>query len=265
MNQYTPDRDKPTCLRERIGVTLEIITADLPHEFLPMVYSSHGHHEGQVEHLNEEEDSFGGTTDPEVIPGIGRDISKSQRAMDHNLRHLQSVVPGLFICLKEHESNIQMYRGDRLKFTHVIRISPIPLDSKHGRNSENPWIDESGVHHLHLSVPRSRRHPHIQLRLTIDQLLFARDFLSLALPYLHYGLPHAPPGTDACVLVSAALDHATEAVAIIATYQAFASGGKQKVKNLLRLFDPFEAWRGAAGCQNSLGIMNMVSRMDLFK
>jgi len=276
INRFTPDIAKPFSLRERLGVKLEITTSNIPRKLPTRRLSRHvlQRVEGSQGRRGER---IRGTTDPAMIGKFEDDTSDLEFSISHNMQHLERLVPGLFICLKECECHIDLHGPTQLAFTHVIRISSNSLNEY----ATGSWIDANGTHRLAMLVPRDYD---IQLHLDEDQLHATREYLTLALPYVHPPLPGAPlpvrtqPGTPSCVLISATPDRAADVVAVVATYLSFITGPKpgclrheterwHAVGSILSHINSnteySNVWRGAITCEATMAMIVEASHKEL--
>jgi hypothetical protein len=285
MNPLTPDSSKPSHLRERRGVDLHVT---IPFEFSDT-------DDQLTERLNP-------TTaiNPSEIPKNGKgkeplpsgvydldddadaDILESTEAiaLQDGLRGLQRLVPGLFVAFNADEGEddddddggVDTIREPR--FTHIISLSTRARTAESTTSTTAVYhsVDPNGVHRLRLIVPHpayccNYSAPGTRFRLSKSQLLSARDFLSLALPYyVQYRQPistRRPAGTDVCVLVTASFACPAEAIAVAACYLSFMS--QRSVRQVLDYIDDDDeilgVWKNTVVCKRVVGVVEDVAGM----
>lgn len=138
-------------------------------------------------------------------------------------RCLGEVIPSVFVSFHEpSHTSMQIVRANRC-FTHVICIT---YSNDPGRMVETTTLfkDETCVRALHLTLPfPPPKQENTGFQLQWNQVLVARDFLSLALPYSSASSSHWNRNY-ARVLITTPLGLPIEAVCVIAAYLSFASG-----------------------------------------
>ncbi|KAH7911316.1 hypothetical protein BJ138DRAFT_969690, partial [Hygrophoropsis aurantiaca] len=182
---------------------------------------------------------------------------------------LHELIPGLYLAFSDsHDASgnggiDKLRTWDEKKFTHIIRVSYDVDLFVHGTREQcltdtnDNSREEEAVHLLRLCTTGradcpAKNHP----TLTPIQLLAARDFLSLAMPYTHpdeeYQESHG--GDEVQVLIVAPQDFAAptnttsraDILAIAVCYLAFASGNR--VETVLQYIqeeeEVNEIWRG---------------------
>ncbi|KZT01469.1 uncharacterized protein LAESUDRAFT_731176 [Laetiporus sulphureus 93-53] len=166
-------------------------------------------------------------------------------------RHLQEVIPGLFLAFKlsdEAEDDEHMRKEG---YTHIIDICYALPGCDGGVIKQ---MHEDRVHRLRLTLPELSR-PSSQsseragLALSDAQLRTARDMLAQTLPWRNavdapgelYAAPSGPR-----VLISTPAHRPTDAMAVVGCYLSFASG--KSVETSLRFIDDeqdfLSIWKG---------------------
>jgi hypothetical protein len=175
-------------------------------------------------------------------------------------RCLGAIIPGVFVSFHEpNHTSAQVIRANRC-FTHVICISY----SKHPCRivETTTWFkDDSYVRALHLTLPlSSSKRGNTRLQLQDNQLLVARDFLSLALPFSSRSAPHDWAQNTSRVLITTPLGAPIDALCVIAVYLSFSS--EQDVYDVLSLLEDIEElpreWKGVV-CEDDAEIAQDVA------
>jgi hypothetical protein len=146
-------------------------------------------------------------------------------------RCLGEIIPGVFVSFHEtNNTSAQIVRANRC-FTHIVCIS---CSKDPGRIVETTTLfkDESYVRALHLTLPfPSSKRDNTRLQLHLNQILVARDFLSLALPYSSASAPQDWTRNSSRVLITTPLGLPIDAICVAAAYLGFAS--KEDVDDVL--------------------------------
>lgn len=175
-------------------------------------------------------------------------------------RCLGAVIPGVFISFHEPSHTSAQVVGANRCFTHIISIT----------HSKDPcrivetttWFkDDSYVRALHLTIPfpSSKRH-NTRLQLHKNQILVARDFLSLALPFTSDSPSHDWIRNTARVLITTPLGLPIDALCVIGVYLSFSSG--DEVCDVLSQLEEHEdlprEWRGMV-CEEDAEIVQVIA------
>ncbi|KIK97635.1 hypothetical protein PAXRUDRAFT_135930 [Paxillus rubicundulus Ve08.2h10] len=139
--------------------------------------------------------------------------------------HLEEIIHGLFVAFADDDFEAAALRTyEHREFSHIVQVTLGPEGEVVAGRGEETLRYGIGTQKLRLSCPteRSGDGPTV---LSSDQLLAARDFLSLAMPYSNYKLPFMPKShCDVKLLVVAPRDRTVDAISIVVCYLAFASG-----------------------------------------
>ncbi|KAF9222427.1 hypothetical protein BS17DRAFT_188305 [Gyrodon lividus] len=138
--------------------------------------------------------------------------------------HIEEVVHGLFVAFADDDFEAAALRTyDDQEFTHIVQVTLGPEKEMTIGKGEETLRYGIGTQKLRLSCPTYGSGEGHTL-LSSDQLLAARDFLSLALPYTNYKFPSMPKShCEVKLLVVAPNDRTVDAISIIVCYLAFAS------------------------------------------
>jgi hypothetical protein len=183
---------------------------------------------------------------------------------DHCLKSLHELIPYLFLAFSEGNTK-SLNTPTASEFTHIVCITRPNSGNKAGR-TELQYDSKCDVHTLDFTVPlstpkRGRRQARGKGKerdgtlLTKYQLLAARDFLSLALPYYSQAHPiDQDPTTSADIvrlLITAPSGEggAVDIMAVAVCYLAFASG--ESVETVLKYINQEEVvgdvWKDVIG------------------
>jgi len=258
-------------LRERCGFTHNLkIHTSFAQQARPGPWSPKGHiqphrnhlprrRKGQIKRIVLYEDDS--ATEPKVQEG-----PEALNALPETEgRHLQEVVPGLFLEFRPADSSVDIARAQEERYTHVIDICYPPPGYDSGAVEQ---AYESRLQRLRLVLPSTSRPTDSQragLALTDAQLRMARDFLAQTLPYsgvcasqvASQTVPHAVR-----ILLSTPARRPTDAMSIAGCYLSFASG--KSVETALRFIDDednfLSVWKGEVS-EDEIAKVERVARM----
>ncbi|CCM01010.1 uncharacterized protein FIBRA_03058 [Fibroporia radiculosa] len=164
-------------------------------------------------------------------------------------RHLQEVVPGLYVAFKLSDAAADAQHIRDTAYTHLLDICYPPPGYDSGAIEQ---VYENRVHRLRLVLPvgPATRTQRAGLGLTNSQLRAARDFLAQALPYSGSSassITHPQSGSLAVrILLSTPMHRPTDAMTAAGCYLAFVSG--KSVETTLRFIDDednfLSIWKG---------------------
>ncbi|KIJ66108.1 hypothetical protein HYDPIDRAFT_44960, partial [Hydnomerulius pinastri MD-312] len=160
---------------------------------------------------------------------------------------IQEIVRGLFVAFADVDFEAAALRTDENKeFSHVVQVTLLPEKDITGGRTEETLRYGRCTQKLRLSCPTYGTGAGHTV-LSAPQLLAARDFLSLAMPYTNYKLPSMPQShCDVKLLVVAPTGRTVDAMSIIACYLAFASGkpAATVMQYINEVEDFDQAWKG---------------------
>jgi len=183
------------------------------------------------------------------------------------ISHLQLIVPGIFVaCSPGDVSSTPCHSAalvPDLQFTHHVNI----ITGQHVAPPATPggYMRETCTRcclakRLQLCVSDTQPHSHPGTRLPIEPILFARDFLSLALSYP--ACMFGPHGSKARVLITTSAEYLVDAMAIVACYLAYSFD--EPAANLVRYIDSErtidQRWRGLLDDPRTLLLMETGAR-----
>lgn len=180
-------------------------------------------------------------------------------------RHLQEVVPGLFLAFKLADAAADAAKRQEERYTHVIDICYPPPGYDSGAIEQ---AYEGRVHRLRLVLPAA--HPadaeRAGLGLTDAQLRAARDFLAQALPYVSATAPpplmSSAPCANVRILVSTPPRRPTDAMSIVGCYLSFVSnkGADATLRFIDDQADILSIWKWEVS-EDEVGKIERVARM----
>ena len=143
--------------------------------------------------------------------------------------HLEEILDDLYVAYADDEDEIAKLRTFHYrKFSHILRVvpvlcaftEPIPGRVDQPAGTVNKEIEQSRrqTRTLSLSVPEIPNVSQTQTLLNPSQLLAARDFIALAMPYI----PRWCCSVD--VLIVAPVGRKADILSVLACYLAFTSG-----------------------------------------
>lgn len=140
--------------------------------------------------------------------------------------HLQAMVPDLYVAFADADQVDMLCWEAAIPFTHVVRIEPVEDPAKSGSRNEETMNGVCRAQELTLRCPRQKRSVDHTV-LSVSQLIAARDYLSLIMPYSSFSVPNLkirPPCFNVKVLVVAPADRAVDVISVVTSYLAFSSG-----------------------------------------
>lgn len=190
------------------------------------------------------------------------------------LSSLHRLVPYIYVGFHDKHLPPSIVSDDGALFTHIIKITPASETHKYKPGHCDLQVDlERGLCCLVLTAPGSVREnakeePRKKTVLTKEQLLLARDFMALALPYYAEAHPRADiPTTSADnvrVLVTAPEQPAAAAdiMSVVACYLTFASEEPaETVVGYIKIEEDVpEVWKGAVAGREAVGFVAKVAR-----
>jgi hypothetical protein len=145
-------------------------------------------------------------------------------------------------------------------FSHVLRIEPVEDVAVSGSRSEEMMEDVLKTQKLILKCPRQGRSQGYTA-LSASQLLAARDYLSLIMPYSSRSVPKQPPRFNVQLLVVAPADCTVDVMSVVVCYLAFASGHHaETVMECIEEEKYDEVWKGGIS-QEGLEFIEHVARI----
>jgi hypothetical protein len=195
------------------------------------------------------------------------------------LQSLHKLVPYLYLAFHEGSQLPQsLVTNDGTAFTHIIKIAHA-TEQRMAGTVEVKIDPKRGLHSLVLVIPTTPPHRRGRRRvrskgernttvLTDNQMLAARDFLSLALPYYleahpRDDIPTASADVARLLITAPASDGAASDVMSVAVcYLSFAS--EESVETVLGYVDNEEdipyAWRDVVGeGEDGVGLLNRIA------
>ncbi|KAG1734495.1 hypothetical protein EDB19DRAFT_1911088 [Suillus lakei] len=137
--------------------------------------------------------------------------------------HLQGITQCLYVAFADAHEVDMLCAEAGVPFSHVLRIEPVEDVAASGSRSEEVMEGVLRTQKLTLKCPRQGRRPGYTA-LNASQLLAARDYLSLIMPYSSRFVPKDPPRFNVQLLVVAPADRAVDVMSVVVCYLAFASG-----------------------------------------
>jgi hypothetical protein len=177
--------------------------------------------------------------------------------------HLEEIIHGLFVAFADDDFEATALRTyENKEFSHIVQVTLGPEEEMVAGRGEETLRYGIGTQKLRLSchTDGSGDGPTV---LSADQLLAARDFLSLAMPYTNYKLPSMPKShCDVKLLVVAPSDRTVDAISIIVCYLAFASGKPAAtVLQYINEVEEFDAvWKGDTLGLDGMDFVEKVAR-----
>lgn len=145
---------------------------------------------------------------------------------DHLSRcyHLQELIEGLYVAFADTDQVDTLCLEAGVPFTHVVRIETVEDPMMFGSRSEEMMSGVCNAQKLTFKCPTWRRDIGYTA-LSSTQLLAARDYLSLTMPYTGDSSPkiHAP-SFDVKLLLVAPAECAVDMMSVVTCYLAFSSG-----------------------------------------
>lgn len=110
-----------------------------------------------------------------------------------------------------------------IPFSHVLRIEPVEDVAASNSRTEEIMEGVLGTQKLTLKCPRQGR-SRGYTALSASQLLAARDYLSIIMPYSSRIVPKQPPRFNVQLLIVAPADCTVDVISVVVCYLAFSSG-----------------------------------------
>ncbi|KAH7883354.1 hypothetical protein F5I97DRAFT_232141 [Phlebopus sp. FC_14] len=158
--------------------------------------------------------------------------------------HMEEIVPGLYVAFADDDFEADALRTfDYTRFSHVVQVMRARNATRRSEEAVDPI---TGTCKLRLSCP-AYGHDDRHTALKFPQLLAARDFMSLALPYQKHPsrLRHVSHG-DVNLLVVAPTARTVDIMSIVVCYLAFISA--RHANCVLEYIDEVEefdeTWKG---------------------
>ncbi|KAL4062778.1 hypothetical protein V8B97DRAFT_1877416 [Scleroderma yunnanense] len=201
---------------------------------------------------------------PTPSPAISSAFSDDGDYKDDSLydaSHLEEILDGLYVAYANDENELAALRTfyDR-EFSHILQVALVPpiisspmsvrIGQLSGGRSEEMAQGGRQTHKLRLAVPALPRIGHTQILLSASQLLAARDFLALAMPYKNCYFPSVPRRCCSVDLVIVApVGRKADILAVLTCYLAYVSG--KHAGTVLRYMgetDEYDTeWKGGKG------------------
>ncbi|KAL4079197.1 hypothetical protein J3A83DRAFT_1044171 [Scleroderma citrinum] len=179
----------------------------------------------------------------------------------YDASHLEEILDGLYVAYANDENELAALRTfyDR-EFSHILQVALIPpiisspmsvrIGQLSGGRSEEMAQGGRQTRKLRLAVPALPRIGHTQILLSASQLLAARDFLALAMPYKNCYFPSVPRRCCSVDLVIVApVGRKADILAVLTCYLAYVSG--KHAGTVLRYMgetDEYDTeWKGGKG------------------
>ncbi|KAG2158653.1 uncharacterized protein EDB93DRAFT_1198690 [Suillus bovinus] len=137
--------------------------------------------------------------------------------------HLQEIMVCLYVASADTHEVEMLCAEAGVPFSHVLQIEPVEDIAASGSRSEEIVEDVLRTQKLTLKCPRQGRNRGRTV-LSASQLLAARDYLSLVMPYSSSFVPKHPPRFNVQLLVVAPADYTIDVMSIVVCYLAFSSG-----------------------------------------
>lgn len=154
---------------------------------------------------------------------------------------IKELIPGLFVaCSNSAEVPIKHPRNGH--FTHFIHLS---FEGEDDEKLITRMAYDDGAQLLRLNIPKQFSNDN-KLTLTSPQLLTARNFLSLAMPYTYHLADDHSEYAARSILIATSKHHTADAMAVATCYLAYESGESAHI--VLELLDEEDdihgTWRG---------------------
>ncbi|KAG1882468.1 hypothetical protein F4604DRAFT_1744214 [Suillus subluteus] len=137
--------------------------------------------------------------------------------------HLQEIMECLYVASADAHEVDTLCAEAGVPFSHILQIEPVEDIAGSGSRSEEMMEGVLRTQKLTLKCPRQGRSQGYTA-LSASQLLAARDYLSLIMPYSSRSVPKQPPRFNVQLLVVAPADRTVDVMSVVVCYLAFASG-----------------------------------------
>lgn len=157
--------------------------------------------------------------------------------------HLQEIIRCLYVASADTHEVDTLCAEAGVPFSHVLRIEPVEDVAESDSRSEEMMEDLLMTQKLTLKCPKQGR---IQghTALSTSQLLAARDYLSLIMPYSSRLVPKHPPHFNVQLLIVAPADCTVDVISAVVCYLAFCSGHHaETVMQCIRDEEYDEVWK----------------------
>ncbi|KAF8336088.1 hypothetical protein F5887DRAFT_891670 [Amanita rubescens] len=207
--------------------------------------------------------------------GQGKFTPDTRSSPAQDLQSMHEFLPFLFIAFSNGQYTPASLKASYgIDFTHIVKIAYPSLLSDDCPGSISTSVNKkTGVQTLTLTIAAPQRHARTGVSqrmftlLTEEQLLAARDFLSLALPYYLEARPSTMKvsGENVAVLITApGGGGAADIISAITCYLSFAS--ETPVETVLAYIDEEEClgdeWKDAISCdEDGVGFVQKVVDM----
>lgn len=174
--------------------------------------------------------------------------------------HLQEIIGCLYVASADAHEVDTLCADAGVPFSHVLRIESVEDVAASGSRNEEMMDDVLRTQKLTLKCPRqgrSRGHT----ALSASQLLAARDYLSLIMPYSGRFFPKHPPRFNVQLLVVAPADCTVDVISVVVCYLAFSSGyHAETVMQCIREEKYDEVWKRGIS-QEGLDFVERIARV----
>ncbi|KAG1867038.1 hypothetical protein C8R48DRAFT_703999 [Suillus tomentosus] len=176
--------------------------------------------------------------------------------------HLQDITECLYVASADTHEVDTLSAEAGVPFSHILQIEPVEDVAASDSRSEEMIEGSLKVQKLTLKCPRQ---PEGRSRgctaLSASQLLAARDYLSLIMPYSSRFVPKHPPRFNVQLLVVAPADHTVDVMSIVLCYLAFSSGHRaETVMQHIGEEEYDEVWEGGIS-QEGLDFVEHIARV----
>lgn len=176
--------------------------------------------------------------------------------------HLQDITECLYVASADAHEVDTLCAEAGVPFSHVLQIEPVEDVAAPDSRSEEMIEGALKVQKLTLKCPRQ---PEGRIRgctaLSASQLLAARDYLSLIMPYSSRFVPKHPPRFNVQLLVVAPAGHTVDVMSIVLCYLAFSSGHHaETVMQHIGEEEYDEVWEGGIS-QEGLDFVEHIARV----
>lgn len=137
--------------------------------------------------------------------------------------HLQEIIRCLYVASADTHEVDTLCAEAGVPFSHVLRIETVEDVAASGSRSEEMMEDLLMTQKLTLKCPKQGRSQG-HTALSASQLLAARDYLSLIMPYSSRFVPKHPPHANVQLLIVAPADCTVDVISVVVCYLAFCSG-----------------------------------------
>ncbi|KAG0701172.1 hypothetical protein DFH29DRAFT_852912 [Suillus ampliporus] len=175
--------------------------------------------------------------------------------------HLQEIVEGLYVAFADAHEVDTLCAEAGVPFSHILRIEPVEDVAASDSRSEETMDGVFGAQKLTLKCPAQGNGAGFTA-LNASQLLAARDYLSLIMPYSNRPVPKIhPPCFNVQLLVVAPAGRVVDVMSVVVCYLAFSSRHHaETVMQLIGEEEYDEVWKGGIS-QEGLDFVERIARI----